>query len=103
MASCIPTLGPLYEMLRGKRSWTSHRSYPYKNSTQIPSSDRFRSRNYALGSNKDRDLFETNIGTVREGSQESILQEGGGRPVDKIQRTDQVVVEYEMRDLNGHQ
>jgi hypothetical protein len=27
MASCIPTLGPMYEMIRGKRSWSSHGRY----------------------------------------------------------------------------
>lgn len=54
-------------------------------------------------SQKDADLFETNIDAAREGSQESIL--GADQAQSKcangrIQRTDQVVVEYEMRPFD---
>lgn len=104
MASCIPTLGPLYEMARGKRSWSS-RQRSYKSSAnQLPSSSMDRhTKKSPFNSQKDADLFETNIGTAREGSQESIL--GGDEAQNshangRIQRTDQVVVEYEMRPLD---
>lgn len=103
IASCIPTLGPLYEILRGKRSWSSHQNYYQSSGNKIPSSTGDRHfKKYALDSHKDADLFTTNIGTNREGSQESILRDeaNGSRPTGKIQRTDQVVVEYEMRDMD---
>lgn len=104
MASCIPTLGPLYEMARGKRSWSS-RGRSYKSSAnQLPSSsfDRHMKKS-TYSSQKDADLFETNIDAAREGSQESIL--GADQAQSKcangrIQRTDQVVVEYEMRPFD---
>lgn len=54
-------------------------------------------------SQKDADLFETNIDAAREGSQESILGSDKGQTKGangRIQRTDQVVVEYEMRPLD---
>ncbi|KAL4804203.1 hypothetical protein BDV18DRAFT_162611 [Aspergillus unguis] len=100
MASCIPTLGPLWEMLLGKRSWSSHdNSYNYKRSgnkllsASDPHSKKVR--------DADADLFATQIGTTREGSQERILQgkydaKDIAPPVGSIQRTHQVVVEYEL-------
>ncbi|KAL4804194.1 hypothetical protein BDV18DRAFT_162602 [Aspergillus unguis] len=109
MASCIPTLGPLWEMLRGKRSWSSRNgSYNYKRSgNKLPSTGDQYVKKSALSSirDKDADLFTTQIGTTREGSQESILGDGHdanstARPVGSIQRTDQVVVEYEMRPMD---
>lgn len=104
MASCIPTLGPLYEMARGRRSWSS-RQRSYKSSAnQLPSTsgDRYMKKS-VYSSQKDADLFETNIDAAREGSQESILgsDKGQNRGANgRIQRTDQVVVEYEMRPLD---
>ncbi|KAL4772002.1 hypothetical protein BDW60DRAFT_207731 [Aspergillus nidulans var. acristatus] len=85
IASCIPTLGPFYELILGRRSWSSQERSNF-------------------GTYQDAGLFITNnIGTTRGGSQESILrpdeQAKGGRPAGGIQRTDQVVVEYEMRPL----
>jgi hypothetical protein len=107
IASCIPTLGPLYELILGRRSWSSQERYHYKDkgsNNQRPSFSAERHKRSNLGSYKDADLFITNnIGTTPEGSQESILrldkQAKGGRPAGGIQRTDQVVVEYEMRPL----
>jgi hypothetical protein len=113
MASCIPTLGPLYEMARGKRSWSSHQRY-YKssgNQAQSSSHDRhIHARKHTFSGQRDKDLITTNISTTKNGSQESILRVdeqakrpgvGVGRlPKGGIQRTDQVVVEYEMRPLD---
>ncbi|KAL3441959.1 hypothetical protein BJX65DRAFT_321756 [Aspergillus insuetus] len=92
MASCIPTLGPLYQMARGKRSWNLHQ------------------RKHTFSGQRDKDLITTNISTTKTGSQESILRvdvqgKGPGLGVEQlpkggIQRTDQVVVEYEMRPLD---
>jgi hypothetical protein len=117
MASCIPTLGPLYEMARGKRSWSSHQRY-YKssgNNAHSSSHDRhIPARKHTFSGQRDRDLITTNISTTKNGSQESILRVdeqgkgpgirpgiGVGRlPKGSIQRTDQVVVEYEMRPMD---
>ncbi|KAL4954413.1 hypothetical protein BDW69DRAFT_194059 [Aspergillus filifer] len=104
MASCIPTLGPLYEVIRGKRKWSSHqRYYNYKssgNKMPLSSMDGPTIKKSTMRSRDEADLFTTNIGTTKEGSQESILgtheTPKGARPVNGIQRTDQVVVEYEM-------
>ncbi|KAL4938831.1 hypothetical protein BDV06DRAFT_46520 [Aspergillus oleicola] len=103
MASCIPTLGPLYEVIRGKRKWSSHqRYYNYKSSgNKMPlSSMDGQPKKSTLRSRDEADLFTTNIGTTKEGSQESILgpteTPKGAHPAHGIQRTDQVVVEYEM-------
>ncbi|KAL2844821.1 hypothetical protein BJY01DRAFT_235157 [Aspergillus pseudoustus] len=104
MASCIPTLGPLYELARGKRSWSSHQRY-YKSSDNHPRSfshDRH-IRKPAFGGQGDRDLITTNIGPTKDGSQESILQTDeskGPYPQGGIHRMDRVVVEYEMRPLD---
>ncbi|KAL2842308.1 hypothetical protein BJX68DRAFT_257838 [Aspergillus pseudodeflectus] len=109
MASCIPTLGPLYEMARGKRSWSSHQRY-YKSSGNNPhsSSHNRHVRKHTFSGQKDKDLMTTNINTTKNGSQENILpldEQGKGLGVGRlprngIQRTDQVVVEYEMRPLD---
>jgi hypothetical protein len=109
MASCIPTLGPLYEMARGKRSWSSHQRY-YKSSGNNPhsSSHDRHVRKHTFSGQKDNDLMTTNINTTKNGSQENILpldEQGKGLgvgrlPINGIQRTDQVVVEYEMRPLD---
>ncbi|KAL4816815.1 hypothetical protein BDW67DRAFT_184286 [Aspergillus spinulosporus] len=107
IASCIPTLGPLFELILGRRSWSSQERYYYKDkgsNNQPPSFSAERHKRPNLGTYKDADLFITNnISTTREGSQESILrpdeQTKGRRPAGGIQRTDQVVVEYEMRPL----
>ncbi|KAL2815094.1 hypothetical protein BJX63DRAFT_420468 [Aspergillus granulosus] len=105
MASCIPTLGPLYEMARGKRSWSSHQRY-YKSSGNYQhslSKDRHL-RKPTFSGQRERDLITTNISITKEGSQESILQTNelskGHYPKGGIQRTDQLVVEYEMRPLD---
>ncbi|KAL4737417.1 hypothetical protein BDV11DRAFT_191701 [Aspergillus similis] len=108
IASCIPTLGPLYELILGRRSWSSQERYYYKDkgsNNQRPSFSAERHKRSNFDTYKDADLFITNIGTNREGSQDSILrpdeQSKGARPTGSIQRTDQVVVEYEMRPLEA--
>ncbi|RDW63230.1 uncharacterized protein DSM5745_10341 [Aspergillus mulundensis] len=106
MASCIPTLGPLYEMMLGKRSWSSNQRYYYKDkgsANQGPSTSERHTKRSNFTADKDADLFTTNIGTTREGSQESILRPDlthGAHLAGRIQRTDQVVVEYEMRPMD---
>jgi hypothetical protein len=99
MASCIPTLGPVYEMLRGKRSWSSHQRYYKSNGAKLDSSHGRPSKkpvNYLL---KESDLWTTNIETTKRGSQESILgseeMRNGAHAMGNIERTDQVTVEYE--------
>ncbi|KAL4802205.1 hypothetical protein BDV18DRAFT_167068 [Aspergillus unguis] len=104
MASCIPTLGPWWEMLRGKRSWTSRgSSYNYKGSgNRLPSTS---GRHNKKPMDADADLFVTALGTRMEGSQERILEEQNPKrtvgPTGSIHRTDQVVVEYEMGAMGG--
>ncbi|KAL4887225.1 hypothetical protein BJY04DRAFT_204274 [Aspergillus karnatakaensis] len=105
IASCIPTLGPLYELLRGKRSWSSHHR-DYKSSHQIPSTKGdSHIKKIPFGWHREEELFTTNIGTGNNGSQESILGEDKSQkrapPVGHIHRTDQVVVEYEMRPMDS--
>ncbi|KAL4920631.1 hypothetical protein BDW62DRAFT_8575 [Aspergillus aurantiobrunneus] len=105
MASCIPTLGPLYELIRGKRSWSSHQRYYKSSANQLPSSSGDRpAKKPGVSSREEADLYITNIGTTKEGSQESILgrdhPQQGQQPTGRIQRTDQVVVEYEMGPLD---
>ncbi|KAL3489188.1 hypothetical protein BJX62DRAFT_226740 [Aspergillus germanicus] len=100
-ASCIPTLGPLYEMARGKRSWSSHQRYYKSSGNQAHSSSHDRhihARKHTFSGQRDKDLITTNISTTKNGSQESILrvnEQGKG-----LARTDQVVVEYEMRPID---
>ncbi|KAJ5163999.1 uncharacterized protein N7500_005829 [Penicillium coprophilum] len=104
IASCIPTLGPIYEMIRGKRSWSSHGRY-----------DSGKMRTYTDGptkkSNNTREnddiLMTTNIETTRSGSQESILNSdqlrNDAHVVGKIHRTDQVKIEYVARPQGDHE
>ncbi|KAJ5172352.1 hypothetical protein N7492_004945 [Penicillium capsulatum] len=105
MASCIPTLGPVYEMLRGKRSWSSYQRYYQSNAAKIASSA---NRPYKKPINhmlKHDDLITTNIGATREGSQESILgseeMRKGAHPMGSIHRTDKVVIEYEGNSIGS--
>lgn len=106
MASCIPTLGPVYEMLRGKRSWSSHQRYYKSNGAKLDSSlGRLPKKpvNYLL---KENDLWTTTIETTKRGSQESILgseeMRNRAHPMGNIQRTDQVTVEYETSSWGDH-
>lgn len=106
MASCIPTLGPVYEMLRGKRSWSSHQRYYKSTGAKLDSSlGRLPKRpvNYLL---KENDLWTTTIETTKRGSQESILgseeMRNRAHPMGNIQRTDQVTVEYETSSWGDH-
>lgn len=99
MASCIPTLGPLYEMIRGKRSWSSHERYYKSNGAKLNSSLDRPSKKPTNSIFTHDDPATTTIGTTNEGSQESILGSeefrNGAHPMGSIHRTDQVVIEYE--------
>ncbi|PYH79786.1 hypothetical protein BO82DRAFT_366433 [Aspergillus uvarum CBS 121591] len=99
MASCIPTLGPLYEMIRGRRSWSSYQRYYKNHEIELATSHNrpFRKpMNYMLTHD---DLLTTNIGTLKNGSEDNILPTGqmGHQEyaMGQIHRTHKVVVEYE--------
>lgn len=105
IAACIPTLGPLYEILRGKRSWGSYNpSYNNRYYKKSSKEDTFglssvdRKKPTAVVHPHD-DLFTTNIdATTRNGSQDSILNgdqvQNSNLPWGQIRRTDRVEVEY---------
>ncbi|KAJ5034687.1 hypothetical protein NUH16_006130 [Penicillium rubens] len=105
MASCIPTLGPMYEMIRGKRSWSSHGRYE---SSKLRS-DTDRPIKKSASNNRDDDdiLMTTNIGATGSGSQESILNSDQLQAevpmAGKIHRTDQVKIEYATRPEGDHE
>ncbi|RAL10942.1 uncharacterized protein BO97DRAFT_392894 [Aspergillus homomorphus CBS 101889] len=97
MASCIPTLGPLYEMVRGRRSWSSYQRY-YKSQPGTSRKRAFKKPiNHML---KHDDLMTTNIGTIKQGSQDNILvteeTPAESHAMGYIHRTDKMAVEYEM-------
>lgn len=97
VASCIPTLGPIYELVRGKRSWSSYQRYYNKNSNPGGRSASFdRGFRKPSGHGRKHDgLMTTDIGTVQNDSQEMILE--GHHALGEIRRTDKVMVEYEVR------
>ncbi|PYI15457.1 hypothetical protein BO99DRAFT_468061 [Aspergillus violaceofuscus CBS 115571] len=106
MASCIPTLGPLYEMIRGRRSWSSYQRYYQNHEIELATSHNrpFRKpMNYMLTHD---DLLTTNTGTLKNGSEDNILPTGQvGRQeymMGQIHRTDKVVVEYVCKGVSRH-
>ncbi|KAJ5551456.1 hypothetical protein N7535_000594, partial [Penicillium sp. DV-2018c] len=98
IASCIPTLQPLLEMILGRRamgSYSQGKSDQHKGSSNFPSSFSRSKRSNAQG--KD-DLGFTNIDS--QGSQESILAADGAdksnsHAMGHIHRTDDVIISYE--------
>ncbi|KAJ5411069.1 uncharacterized protein N7487_005428, partial [Penicillium crustosum] len=101
MASCIPTLGPMYEMIRGKRSWSSHGRY---DSGKLRSYTDRPTKKSASNNRDDDILMTTNIEITRSGSQESILNSDRlGKDAGKIHRTDQVKIEYGERPQGDHE
>ncbi|PYH29188.1 uncharacterized protein BO87DRAFT_345117 [Aspergillus neoniger CBS 115656] len=96
IASCIPTLQPVLELILGKRTTSSYNNSRnrYKGSSQLPDSSYDHSK---LSKPRKPDYEITTAG-----SQESILREEiNGRieshPMGAIRRTDNVTVEYESR------
>ncbi|XRM47096.1 hypothetical protein ABZX51_010097 [Aspergillus tubingensis] len=97
IASCIPTLQPVLELILGKRTTSSYNNSRnrYKGSSQLPDSSYDHSK---LSKPRKPDYEITTVG-----SQESILrEEDNGRnieshPMGAIRRTDNVTVEYESR------
>ncbi|PYI00144.1 hypothetical protein BO71DRAFT_393762 [Aspergillus ellipticus CBS 707.79] len=84
LASCIPTLQPLIEVILGKRTLRSTKGYQYKeDGSHLRESTKWTSKPSGIRKD-DPDLTITGVG-----SQESILQMG------QIRRTDNVTVEYE--------
>ncbi|KAJ5221642.1 uncharacterized protein N7469_010529 [Penicillium citrinum] len=108
IASCIPTLQPLLELVLGKRtlgSYSNGQSGPYKNSGSNWNTASF-DRSKKSAARKD-DLVVTNVD-----SQESILPADGNKdqfqrnnnktfPMGAIRRTDDVTVEYEANSTHG--
>jgi hypothetical protein len=108
IASCIPTLQPLLEIIFGKRvfgSYSQGKGDRYKGSDSFPPSSYNRNKHSnALG--KD-DLGFTNLTNVTgKDSQESILPSNGSAKqntfsMGHIHRTDDVIVEYESSSQQG--
>ena len=95
LASCIPTLQPLLEIVLGKRNLRSTGAYNYReSSTPLPTSNKWSSKR--SGPRRDKnDLIITDTG-----SQDSILQAADDHGVEshymgRIRRTDNITVEYE--------
>ncbi|KAJ5295815.1 hypothetical protein PENANT_c001G05068 [Penicillium antarcticum] len=108
IASCIPTLQPLLEIILGKRGFGSYsqgKGDRYKGSDSFPPSSYNRNKHSnAMG--KD-ELGFTNLDTVMgKESQESILPSNETGKQDTfsmghIHRTDDVIVEYESASQQG--
>ena len=101
IASCIPTLHPLLEMILRKRALrsynTSRDQYKGSGSYNIGSASFNRSKRSHV-----RKPELTITGVESQGSQENILQLDAnkhlvGHPLSQIRRTDNVTVEYESR------
>ncbi|GLB03879.1 hypothetical protein AtubIFM57258_009126 [Aspergillus tubingensis] len=95
LASCIPTLQPLLEIILGKRSLRSTSRYQYKeSSTQLPESNKWSSKRSAHRKSKG------NMMVADVGSQDSILQtvdDHGDEShyMGHIRRTDNITIVYE--------
>ncbi|KAI3009738.1 hypothetical protein CBS147346_2076 [Aspergillus niger] len=95
LASCIPTLQPLLEIILGKRSLRSTGGYQYKeSSTQLPESNKWSSKRSGHRKSKG------NMMIADIGSQDSILQIGDDHEDEShymghIRRTDKITVVYE--------
>lgn len=94
IASCIPTLSPLLELLWGKRQWASsndQRKY-YQHNSSYANDLSSRTHQYHVRTKGNMDIPSD------EESQHSILQQDGNQSRDfHIRRTDEVCVEYEMQ------
>lgn len=104
IASCIPTLQPLLELILGKRtlgSYSNGNSGRYKNS-----SNNFNTASFDH-SKRSRKASKNDIAITGVESQESIIpqdQKGQDQkdfPMGAIRRTDNVTVEYESRSAHG--
>ncbi|EAU36889.1 predicted protein [Aspergillus terreus NIH2624] len=94
IASCIPTLQPVLELITGKRTKSSY-SNRYKGSHNLPDS----SFDRPSKTPRKSDLAITNVD-----SQESILRSDelqNSHPLGTIRRTDNVTVEYESHPAPG--
>ncbi|RAH58693.1 hypothetical protein BO85DRAFT_395920 [Aspergillus piperis CBS 112811] len=95
LASCIPTLQPLLEIILGKRSLRSTSRYQYKeSSTQLPESNKWSSKRSGHRKSKG------NMMVADVGSQDSILQTVDGHGDEShymghIRRTDNITIVYE--------
>ncbi|KAL4997403.1 hypothetical protein BDV10DRAFT_195125 [Aspergillus recurvatus] len=96
IASCIPTLQPVLELILGKRKLSSYSGSRnrYKGSQQLHDYSHSRSHSKMTKTPRKTDLTITGVE-----SQESILRDDGvcGHPLGAIRRTDNVTVEYESR------
>ncbi|GFN15408.1 PAXNEB family protein [Aspergillus tubingensis] len=95
LASCIPTLQPLLEIILGKRSLRSTSRYQYKESSaQLPESNKWSSKRSAHRKSKG------NMMVADVGSQDSILQTVNDHGDEShymghIRRTDNITIVYE--------
>ncbi|KAL4781244.1 hypothetical protein BJX76DRAFT_360108 [Aspergillus varians] len=96
IASCIPTLQPVLELILGKRKLSSYSGSKnkYKGSQQL--------HDYSFSQGKQsKPPRTTDLTITGVESQESILRDdggGGGHSLGAIRRTDNVTVEYETRE-----
>ncbi|KAL4942742.1 hypothetical protein BDV06DRAFT_157794 [Aspergillus oleicola] len=95
IASCIPTLQPVLELILGKRKLSSYSGSKNRYKGSQPLHDYSFSQSKASKTPRAKDMTLTGVE-----SQESILRDdgNGGTPLNTIRRTDNVVVEYD----NGH-
>lgn len=97
IASCIPTLQPVLELILGKRKLSSYSGSKnkYKGSQQLHDSE------YGRGSKPSKKQGKMDMTITGVGSEESILRDDAngnqGHPLGAIRRTDNVTVEYERR------
>ncbi|KAL4950176.1 hypothetical protein BDW69DRAFT_197487 [Aspergillus filifer] len=98
IASCIPTLQPVLELILGKRKLSSYSGSKNRYKGSQPLHDYSYSQSKASKTPRTKDMTLTGVE-----SQESILRDdgNGGTPMHTIRRTDNVTVEYENGPANG--
>ncbi|KAI9926251.1 hypothetical protein ASPWEDRAFT_115636 [Aspergillus wentii DTO 134E9] len=99
IASCIPTLQPLLELLLGKRELSSYNNSrnKYKNGGYVNTSSFDRSKR-STARKQPTDLTITGVD-----SQENILHGTDAHNLGQIRRTDNVTVQYESREEAAEQ
>ncbi|KAL4802513.1 hypothetical protein BDV18DRAFT_166858 [Aspergillus unguis] len=102
IASCIPTLQPVLELILGKRKLTSYSGSKnrYKGSQQLGD---YYANSQSHGAKTSRSARKTEFTITGKDSQESILKDdmvgAGGHPLGAITRTDNVTVEIKRSQL----
>ncbi|KAL4931390.1 uncharacterized protein BDV17DRAFT_297144 [Aspergillus undulatus] len=98
IASCIPTLQPVLELILGKRKLSSYSGSKNRYKGSQPLNDYSYSHSKVSKTPRTKDMTLTGVE-----SQESILRDDGnnGTPLHTIRRTDNVTVEYESHAHGG--